>query len=144
MRYQLPELLYSSSCVMTPAFCVLEWTAQVHQRLIILYENKRKTVNHQFKMISRVEGCKFSRRIEEENRKKPFRLPRHTRRVVSNQNLYQSLQPLTTMTEMEKLNTTLSGLMITAKQIDKRTYVRYNVCIATLGLSYGTVQRNGR
>lgn len=43
-----------------------------------------------------------------------------------------------------KLNTTLSGLMITAKQIDKRTYVRYNDRIATLGLSYGTVQRNGR
>lgn len=36
-----------------------------------------------------------------------------------------------------------SGLFrLQPKQIDKRTYVRYNNRIATLGLSYGTVQRN--
>lgn len=44
---------------------------------------------------------------------------------------------------LKKLHITSSGLFrLQPKQIDKRTYVQYNNRIATLGLSYGTVQRN--
>lgn len=43
----------------------------------------------------------------------------------------------------KKLHITSSGLFrLQPKQIDKRTYVLYNNRIATLGVSYGTVQRN--
>lgn len=41
-----------------------------------------------------------------------------------------------------KLNSASSYHRIQSKILDNRTGVRYNFLVATLGLSYGTVQRN--